>query len=392
MPSGTGSGKAKPRVVLVGVGGYARRHLEMMDHFSDRVDLVGAVVLPSEQHFPEVSLMRSRGVEIISDFRDLDPAFRGQMDLCVIPTGIPLHAEMAVGALRLGANVLLEKPMAGSRTDALRIVEAEKAAGRWVALGFQDMYSEGVRRLKRQLLDGVIGPVRAIRLLAMGARNDAYFSRNGWAGKLSVGGTAVNDSPLNNAFAHLVNLCLFFGSSTECESAGFVPSEGNLYRAREIESFDTAVVRAQSAEGVQLWVGVSHACAVAERTSLRIEGERGHVDWIRGQCYRVFQDERVIDEHSLAEGRQVREWMYDSVLYRLQSQSGLICGTNIGLAHVEFIERVHHLLPIRTVPLALLQQGSSQGDLNSNNRAIKDIEALMSEAFESGGMLDLGPL
>lgn len=379
----------KPRVVLVGLGGYAKRHLEMLTTFGDDFELVGVVVLPSELALPEVAQLQSNGVEVISDFNQLGSAFGGRMDLCVIPTGIHLHAAMAIEALHCGANVLLEKPLAGSVEDGIRIMQAEKATRRWVALGFQDIYAEDVQCLKHQLLAGDIGPIREIRLLALGARADRYFKRNRWAGRLTCDGVAVNDSPLNNAFAHLVNLCLYLAGSTESESAGFTAQSGSLYRARDIESFDTAVVSAQSANGVKLWVGSSHACRVSDETRLIIEGEQGRVEWVRGRHYEVFSNDREAYQKILADNKTVREQMYKAILQRLRGQSGGICSTKVGMCHLSYIESIHRSFPILDVPLNQIRTIPIGDDPENVGQAIENIEGLMRNAFDQRNDLRL---
>ena len=56
--------------------------------------------------------------------------FGGKLDLCFIPTGIDLHAPMAIEAMRAGANAFIEKPAAAVIEDiaAMQAVLAREDA------------------------------------------------------------------------------------------------------------------------------------------------------------------------------------------------------------------------------------------------------------------------
>src|SRR5690606_38131700 len=91
-------------------------------------------------------------------------------------------------------------------------------------------------------------------------RGSSYFSRSNWAGRIRVGDTWVLDSPANNAIAHHVNLPLFLlGPSLET-SATPESVYAELYRAADIENFDTCSLRVQIAGNATLLVNFTHAC------------------------------------------------------------------------------------------------------------------------------------
>jgi predicted dehydrogenase len=83
-------------------------------------------------------------------------------DGVVIATPAPTHAGLAVSALRMGAGVLVEKPMTLETRDAQLLVEAATAAGRTLMVGHLLLYQPAVRELKRALDAGAIGAVRRI--------------------------------------------------------------------------------------------------------------------------------------------------------------------------------------------------------------------------------------
>src|SRR5690606_22451247 len=109
----------RPRVALIGVSGYGRIHLQLAREGRDRGELVivAAAVINAAEESENVAELFAHGCAIYGDYREMLRRHAGQIDLCLIPTGIHLHARMTVDALRAGANVLVEKPLASSMDD-----------------------------------------------------------------------------------------------------------------------------------------------------------------------------------------------------------------------------------------------------------------------------------
>ena len=101
--------KKLPRVALIGISGYGRIHLQLARECRDRgeVEIVAATVINQEEEAQNVAELRQHGCEIFADYREMLGAFRGRIDLCLIPTGIHWHTRMTIAALEAGANVLL---------------------------------------------------------------------------------------------------------------------------------------------------------------------------------------------------------------------------------------------------------------------------------------------
>lgn len=118
---------SRPSVALVGISGYGRvclRWLEAMEA-RRRLRFAAAVVINPEEEREACERLRGLGVKLFRDWRELE-TLAASLDLCLVPTPIHWHAEIAVSALELGANVLVEKPLAGSlaQADAIQAAEA----------------------------------------------------------------------------------------------------------------------------------------------------------------------------------------------------------------------------------------------------------------------------
>ena len=203
---------------------------------------------------------------------------RNRADLAIIASPIHFHCAQTCLALTRGSCVLCEKPAAGTVQEVQRMREAERAAGRWVSVGFQWSFSAAIQALKNDIRAGMYGRPRRLKCLYLWPRNEAYYRRNDWAGKLrDAEGRWILDSPANNAMAHdLHNMFYVLGRERET-AARPVRVEAELYRAHKIENFDTAALRCLSGDGVEILFYVSHAASVDTGPVFSYEFERGEI-------------------------------------------------------------------------------------------------------------------
>ncbi|HEY0943880.1 MAG TPA: Gfo/Idh/MocA family oxidoreductase [Opitutaceae bacterium] len=340
-----------PRVGLIGVSGYGRIHLQMATELQalGRLAITAAVVINPEEEAVVVKQLRDHGCRIYGSYEAMFRTEAGALDLCLIPTGIPWHTRMTIAALRAGTHVLVEKPLAGSLAEVEAIRAEERASGRVVAVGFQDIYPEETAWLKSEILAGAIGELRAIRVFGLWPRPASYFTRNGWAGRLVVDGVPVLDSPLNNAFAHFVNLALFLAGPELGVSSRAGAVEADLYRAHAIESFDTVTARARTAAGVLLWFGFSHSCRNQHDPVVEIEGSQGSARWRYEVDCSLTADAEEPRLRRLPDAQDSRRAMFSKVLRRLAGDPVLIGDTAQAACHTALIEAVHAAAPIRQI-------------------------------------------
>ncbi|MCC6618632.1 MAG: Gfo/Idh/MocA family oxidoreductase, partial [Chloroflexi bacterium] len=73
-----------------------------------------------------------------------------------------------VAALEAGASVLVEKPIAATRDEGHRMVEAARASGRMLTVGHIERFNPAIRELKRRLAAGELGRVFQISATRLG--------------------------------------------------------------------------------------------------------------------------------------------------------------------------------------------------------------------------------
>ncbi len=389
MTSSNEKNSQPPRIGLIGVAGYAQIYVDLLQRAHDQklVEITAVNARPARQGMPSVGDLKRRGAKIYDSFEDLVDGASKEMDICLIPTGIQWHTRMAVAAMEAGAHVLLEKPLAGSVEDGEAIIRSEDETGRWLAVGFQDVYSPEALWLRDQMQNGAIGKLKSVRMLGLWPRPASYYNRNQWAGKMMADGAAVRDSPLNNAFAHFVNLALFFSGPDAEHSADVEVYASELLRARDIETFDTAVVKARSENGIDFWFGVSHACTVQRNPEIIIEGENGRAEWFHEKHIRIVLNDGKVIEREVPTYEQTRQAMFDAVLNRFADPKTFIYTSRMAISQTRFIESVHASGKIEDVPVEAIDQPNPEDPQEKQIPAIRGLAESMDKAFQNKSLL-----
>jgi predicted dehydrogenase len=242
------------RVCLVGLGGFGNEYVDALldNNLSSQVELVGAVDPAPDgcRRLAEVAARTGRIHESIHTFYE-----ERETDLVVICAPIHFHAPITIAALEHGSHVLCEKPVAAVVQDALAMATAADRAGRSVAIGFQWSFSDTIQAIRRDVAAGRFGEPLLLRALVLWPRPDSYYKRNSWVGTVkSTSGEWVLDSPVSNATAHYLHNAFFVLG----EAGRPVSVQGELYRVRRIESFDTAAIRVTTECGAEVLYYTSH--------------------------------------------------------------------------------------------------------------------------------------
>jgi len=151
------------RAGVVGLGMMGRNHVRVWDEAIDGVELV-AVADPDPAAVARATAgRRARG------FEDPERMFaEEELDLVSIVAPTSLHLPVTLAALAAGANVLVEKPIAATREEATRMIDAAKAAGRLLSVGHIERFNPAIRELRRRLVDDELGRIFQISATRLG--------------------------------------------------------------------------------------------------------------------------------------------------------------------------------------------------------------------------------
>jgi predicted dehydrogenase len=151
------------RAGVVGLGMMGRNHVRVWDEAIPGVELV-AVADPDPGAVERATAgRRATGYEDPSAMLEAE-----RLDLVSIVAPTSLHLPVTLQALRSGANVLVEKPIAATRDEALAMMDAAAEAGRMLTVGHIERFNPAIRELRRRLADGELGRVFQIHATRLG--------------------------------------------------------------------------------------------------------------------------------------------------------------------------------------------------------------------------------
>ncbi len=365
------------QVALIGVSGYGDVHFRNLMRWHRRGELKfsAATVINQKEEAEKCVELRAIGAVIYDDYRKMLECEAGKMDLCCIPTGIAMHAPMAVAAMKAGANVLLEKPAAATIQEIEEMQRVERETGKFVAVAYQDLYRPEFQELKRLLIGKIIGDIRKVQIKAVAPANASYYSRTSWAGRLRHDGRWVLDSPFNNSNAHQINLALFLAGATTKESCRLTAVTAELYQASPIESADTGNIVLET-EFFPVFIAMSRADNCKEPPLIRIEGTAGEVNISLEQI--VISDGTVIPINRDCE--LIRDHLLTAVINKCRGGSDLVASLEMVKAHTLCVNGAHESSPIIPVNPAWLSNEGCQ-------TVIRDIRNTLEQVLSTGQML-----
>lgn len=358
--------KSTIKAVLVGAGGYGSFYLRAFadDRQAHQVQLVG-VVDPTISGTQVEATLHTAQIPI---YRDLATLLQAEpVHLVVIAAPIHFHAAYTQTALAHGTHVLCEKPLCATLQEATQILDAQRQANRFVAVGYQWSFSAAIQALKADILAGHLGAPRRVKALVLWPRTAAYYARNTWAGRLRMpDGRWVLDSPVSNATAHyLHNLFYLLGEQRE-RSAQPVTVQAELYQANPIENCDTAALRCTTASGVEVLYYASHAIPNTNGPHFQLEFDEAVVTYATNGGGSLSSDQIVAkfnSGHTKTYGNPFAEengklWQCADAV---RTGAPVACDLLAATAHVRAINGMHESMPvIQRFPTALVQQ---QADL-----------------------------
>ena len=279
---------------LVGVGGYARAYLRVIDILEDEGAMrFHAAVIRNPARYPEdMEKLGKRGVLIRAGLDEMLEKDAADLDLVGIPTGIAEHRDMLVRTVEAGCDAVLEKPTTAAIQDCDAMIAALERTGRFCQIGYQNQAKVTVKALKRFICDGGLGTVRNVAVKCCGFRRQSYFDRNGWAGRLRDDqGRWILDGGLNNPYSHQLMNALYFARAEWGATATPTRVRGELYHAHDIESEDTCAAEIETAEGVTIHFLGATAGSENRQPFIEVVGDRGKALWSKsGPVQITFAD------------------------------------------------------------------------------------------------------
>ncbi|MBC7187844.1 MAG: Gfo/Idh/MocA family oxidoreductase [Calditrichaeota bacterium] len=331
-------------IVVVALGGYGLVYLEgLLDRKIDtNVTIVGGVD-PEPERCTRLAELQAIGVPI---FRSLEEFYAShKADLAIISSPIQLHCPQTCLCLAQGSHVLCEKPLGATVQEGWEMMRARDAARRFVSIGYQWSFTRTIQELKEDVRKGEFGAPVRLKTIALWPRDESYYRRNDWAGKQRDSqGRWVLDSPANNALAHYLHNMLYLLGERKDASATPARVVAELYRANDIENFDTFATRIRTDRGVEILFYGSHAVEEEVGPLILYEFEHATV------TYAGWHSEFVARWH---DGRQKSYGAPDAhyldkmwqAISSVRTGEKPACGIEAAMAHTVCINGMHESVP-----------------------------------------------
>lgn len=360
-------------IVLTGLNGYGAHFIPELLEENGEYRLAAVVSRDAKKSSYYEELIHNG----VNCYNTLEEALREtKIDLAIITTPMHIHHREVMQALKAGAHVYCEKPLAPTIDECLEILEAAKAAGRIVAVGFQWSFSKGILAFKKDIFSGRFGKINRVKTLVNWNRPKSYFEGSSWKGKMRLeDGTYVLESVMSNGAAHFLHN-LFFLCGKTLETSAFPSSiEGEGYHAHSVEGYDTVMVRMKTEDMEEL---LYYATIVAERQEparFTVEFEHGKATYPEGEkkkiCVVTDSGERM--EYDCPEENRFSH--FKSVVEAIKKEKGVPCDVTTVLPEVIAVNAMAQLIRPQQFPEEMVAE-------DKTNIYVHHMDEILNDCYE----------
>lgn len=334
----------KIKFAVIGQGHIGKRHAEMIRRNPNCELIAVCDVLPKDQ----------LGLNDISEkfYQNLDDMLSAHPEVEVVNICTPngLHAAHALSALNSGKHVVVEKPMALTKSDCEKIIYNALHHHKTVFCVMQNRYSPPSVWLKEIIENKTLGDIYMVQLNCYWNRDDRYYKPGNWKGTQDLdGGT------LFTQFSHWIDIMYWlFGDIKNIQGkfADFNHQKSTAFEDSGFVSFDF----------VNGGMGcINYSTAVWDKnleSSLTIVGSKGSVK-VGGQYMDQIEVCHIKDYEmpKLAETNPANDYgaykgsannhhnVIENVVETLQGKNKISTNALEGLKVVDIIERIYALRP-----------------------------------------------
>jgi UDP-N-acetylglucosamine 3-dehydrogenase len=153
---------SKLSIAVIGAGRMGAFHIETLEKIEGAE--LAAIAEPNEELARE--RIGRRPIEWFADHRDL--LERDDIDAVCICTPSNRHAQVALDSIAAGKHVFVEKPIATTLQDGLRVGAAAREAGVKLMVGHIERFNPAVAKLAELIAEGRIGKVFRVHATRVG--------------------------------------------------------------------------------------------------------------------------------------------------------------------------------------------------------------------------------
>ena len=256
------------KYALIGCGRISTNHVKAV--INNNLEFIAACdVIPEhiEAVLAKHGLEKDSSIKRYTDYKKMIE--ENSLELVGIATESGLHAEIALDFIEHGINVIIEKPMAMSISDANRIIELSTKKNVKVSACHQNRFNIAVQKMRKALESGRFGKISHGSIHVRWNRDKAYYEQAPWRGTWAQDGGA-----LMNQCIHGIDLLRWMMGNEIEEVYGVTKQQFHDYL--EAEDIGMAVVKFTNG-AVATIEGTTNVYPKNLEETLYLFGERGTV-------------------------------------------------------------------------------------------------------------------
>lgn len=281
----------------------------------------------------------------LNEFVEVDNNETDVINICT-PNG--WHAPLAVEALNSKYHVVIEKPMALSKSECEEILNASLKNSRSVFIVKQNRYSPPSKLLKSLVAEDILGDIYTVQINCYWNRDDRYYKKGDWHGSLELdGGT------LFTQFSHFVDIMYWVFGDVENISVRL----RNFSHKEAIEFEDTGMVHFDFKKGGVGCINYSTSCwdrnmessitVIGSKGSIKIGGQyMDQVEYCHIKDYELpeLEPTNPPNEYGPYTGSAANHhYVIENVVNTLQGKEEITTNAVEGMKVVEIIEKIYRL-------------------------------------------------
>lgn len=178
------------KYAIIGCGRIATNHVKAV--LNNGLEFVAVCDIKPEQIENLLSkhkLNNSTSIKRYLDYKKMID--ENDLDLIGITTESGLHAEIALYCIDHGINVIIEKPMAMSISDANEIIKRSNEKGVKVSACHQNRFNVAIQEIRQAVEKGRFGKLSHGSIHVRWNRNKDYYTQAPWRGTWAQDGGAL---------------------------------------------------------------------------------------------------------------------------------------------------------------------------------------------------------
>ncbi len=194
------------KVGIIGCGGIANgKHMPSL-HALPNVEMVAFCDIIEERAVKAAADFGTADAKVYTDYKEL--LKDESIEVVHVLTPNREHADITVDALYAGKHVMCEKPMAKTAEGAQRMVDAAKATGKKLTIGYQHRQKPQSQYAKEYIETGALGEIYYANCLAIRRRGTPNWG-------VFLDAEAQGGGPIIDIATHSLDLTLYLMNNYE---------------------------------------------------------------------------------------------------------------------------------------------------------------------------------